>query len=165
MDVYLVRHAIAHERSRARWPRDGLRPLTTAGKQKFRKAARGLALLLPSDAKVLTSPYIRARDTAAVLVEVARLAKPVEAVELASGAPVRKAFELLQSQKNTAVVLVGHEPNLSILLCAALSGDRARFAVEFKKGGAACLRFENAISPGRATLRWLLPPRVLRQLK
>lgn len=165
MDVYLVRHAIAHERSRARWKRDGLRPLTSVGKQTFRKAARGLARLLPSGATVLTSPYIRARETAAILVEVAGLGKPVEAAELVSDKPVRGAFELLQSQKSAAVILIGHEPNLSILLSAALGGGRARFAVEFKKGGAACLRFDKAIAPGRATLRWLLPPRVLRNLR
>jgi phosphohistidine phosphatase SixA len=36
MKVYLVRHAIAHERSRARWPDDSKRELTQAGKRRFR---------------------------------------------------------------------------------------------------------------------------------
>jgi phosphohistidine phosphatase len=165
MDVYLVRHAIAHERNHARWPKDALRPLTPAGKKRFRKAAHGLAQLMPKGTTVVTSPYTRARDTAAILIEVGGLGKAVEAVELASGATVGEIFELLRSRKSGAVVLVGHEPNLSILMSTALAGDRARFAVEFKKGGAACLRFAKAIAPGRATLRWLLPPRVLRKLK
>ena len=38
----------------------------------------------------------------------------------------------------------------------------ARLAIEFKKGGAACLEFGGRPEPGRATLRWMLPPRVLR---
>jgi phosphohistidine phosphatase len=164
MDVYLIRHAIAHERNRKRWPNDALRPLTTAGKQRFRKAARGLASLLPKSAQVFTSPFVRARDTAAILIRVAKLANPVEAEELAASASVRKAFEFLRSRKIAAVVLVGHEPNLSSLLTAALAGDRARFTLEFKKGGAACLRFEKAVAPGGATLRWMLPPRVLRKV-
>lgn len=165
MDVYLVRHAIAHERNRARWPNDAARPLTSAGKHRFRRAARGLAKLLPKTALVLTSPYVRARDTATILVRAAGLAKPIEAPQLASGAPARKAFELLRSGKRRAVVLVGHEPNLSTLLSVALADDRARLKIEFKKGGAACLRFDEPIEPGRATLVWMLPPRVLRSLK
>jgi phosphohistidine phosphatase SixA len=63
------------------------------------------------------------------------------------------------------VVLVGHEPNLSTFLAVALSGDGARMKIEFKKGAAACLYFNGRIEPGRATLEWMLPPRVLRTLR
>jgi phosphohistidine phosphatase len=165
MDVYLVRHAIAHERNRKRWPDDALRPLTAAGKRKFRQAARGLGRCLPKSARVLTSPFVRARATADTLVRVARLAKPVEAKELASEAAPANAFALLRAQRRKAIVLVGHEPYLSTWLSAALGGKRARLAIEFKKGGAACVRFEQRIAPGRATLLWMLPPRVLRAMK
>jgi phosphohistidine phosphatase len=165
MDVYLVRHAIAHERSHSRWPKDALRPLTTAGKQRFRKAARGLAYVLPKSALLLTSPFVRARDTALILARVAKLRAPIEVSELASGKPAREAFELLRSRKRAAIVLVGHEPNLSIFLSAALAEDRASLKIEFKKGGAACVEFAGAIQPGGATLKWLMPPRALRALK
>jgi len=67
MKVFLVRHAIAHARNRARWPNDALRPLTPAGKRKFRKAARGLATALPTSAALLSSPFVRARQTAELL--------------------------------------------------------------------------------------------------
>jgi phosphohistidine phosphatase len=164
MDVYLLRHAIAHERNRVRWPNDARRPLTAAGQQKFREAARGLRHCLPKAVRVLSSPYVRARETAAILTKVAKFDRAIECPELASNAPIGRAFELLQSRTETAVVLVGHEPNLSRLLSAALGGDRARFSVEFKKGGAACLHFEKEVSPGRATLVWMVPPRVLRAL-
>lgn len=164
MDVFLVRHAIAHERSRARWPTDSLRPLTAAGKQKFRKAARGLARCLPKSCVLLTSPYVRARDTAAILAKIARRKRAIECSELASGEPARKTFDLLRARKEQAVVLVGHEPNLSAFLGAALAGESVRLKVLFKKGGAACVRFDSGIEPGRATLTWMLPPRVLRSL-
>ena len=78
--------------------------------------------------------------------------------------PASAAFELLQSRGKAATVLVGHEPNLSNLLSAALAGDRTSLKIEFKKGGVACLRFAGAIASGRATLLWMLPPRVLRAL-
>lgn len=164
MEVFLVRHAIAHERNRARWPNDAKRPLTPAGKDKFRKAARGLADLLPKSAVLLTSPFVRARDTAAILAKQLRRTKIIECRELASGASVHKVFELLRARRERAVILVGHEPNLSTLLSACLS-EHARLKIDFKKGGAACIAFAARIEPGRATFRWMLPPRTLRALR
>jgi phosphohistidine phosphatase len=164
MDVFLVRHAIAHERNRTRWPRDAVRPLTAAGKRRFRRAASGLASCLPKSALLLTSPFVRARDTANILAKVARLRKPGEAPELASGKPTRGVFELLRAHPSRAVILVGHEPALSAWMAVALAGKRARLDIEFKKGGAACLRFARVIAPGRATLVWMLPPRLARSL-
>jgi phosphohistidine phosphatase SixA len=74
-------------------------------------------------------------------------------------------FALLRTRKEQAVVLVGHEPNLSSFLSAALAGEGTRLGIEFKKGGAACLEFSARIGPGRARLQWMLPPRVLRALR
>ena len=164
VEVFLVRHAIAHERDRTRWPNDALRPLTAEGKKKFRKAARGLAHCLPRGAVLLTSPFTRARETAAILAAATRGPKAVECEQLAAGAPVELAFELLRGRREKAVVLVGHEPHLSTWMSAALAGGHARLKIEFKKGGAACLDFEKRVEPGGATLRWMLPPRTLREL-
>ena len=165
MEVFLVRHAVAHERNRKRWPDDAKRPLTPAGKQKFRKAARGLVKQLPKSAALLTSPYVRARETAVLLAAAWRGAEPVECAELAADRPVSAAFELLRTRKEKAVVLVGHEPYLSGFLSAALAGKDARIKIEFKKGGAACIEFAARVEPGRATFRWMLPPSVLRALR
>jgi phosphohistidine phosphatase len=165
MEIYLVRHAIAHERNRKRWPDDAKRPLTPGGKQKFRKAARGLVKQLPKSAALLTSPYVRARETAQILAAAWHGAEPVECAELAADRPVSAAFELLRTRKEKAVVLVGHEPYLGGFLSAALAGKGARLEIEFKKGGAACIEFAARVEPGRATFRWMLPPRVLRALR
>jgi phosphohistidine phosphatase len=164
MQVFLVRHAIAHERNRTRWPNDRLRPLTTAGIRKFRKAAYGISQCLPKRAALLTSPLVRARETAAILAEALGSSKAIECGELASGEPVQACFDLLRKQKKDAVVLVGHEPNLSNFLAAAVCGAGARMKTEFKKGGAACIEFTARVEPGRATLDWIIPPRVLRSL-
>jgi phosphohistidine phosphatase len=164
MQVFLVRHAIAHERNRIRWPNDALRPLTTAGIRKFRKAAVGLAHCLPKRAVLLTSPYVRARETAVILAEALGARKPVECSELAAGESVHECFALLRKRKEAAVVLVGHEPNLSTFMATALAGEAVRMKLEFKKGGAACVDFPRRIGPGQATLCWMLPPRVLRSL-
>src|SRR4051812_25684808 len=164
MKVFLVRHAIAHERNRARWPDDALRPLTPAGRRQFVKSARGLASVLPKSAVLLSSPFVRARDTAAILAKVRERRKVIECGELASGEPAHKVLSVLRARQESAVILVGHEPNLSTLLSTCLQGH-ARIKFEFKKGGAACIEFGARVQPGRATLRWMLPPRVLRALR
>jgi phosphohistidine phosphatase len=165
MEVILVRHAIAHERSPTHWPNDSLRPLTPTGREKFRKAARGLARHLPKGVVLLTSPYLRARDTAVILAGATRRARAIECPELAAHESASKTFDLLRARKEKAVVLVGHEPNLSNFLAVAVAGERARLKIEFKKGAAACVEFARRIEPGQATLRWMLPPRVLRALR
>jgi phosphohistidine phosphatase len=165
MKVFIVRHAIAYERNRSKWPDDSRRPLTQEGTRKFRKAARGLSGLLPGRAVILTSPWRRARDTAAMLAAAAKLGPAIECPELAGDASTREVFTLLRSRKDDSVVLVGHEPNLGNFIAAALAGGkRARLKIDFKKGGAACVEFPARIGPGRATLAWMLPPRVLRGL-
>ena len=164
MQVFLVRHAIAHERNRIRWPNDALRPLTSAGIRKFHKAAVGIAHCLPKRAVLLTSPFVRAHETATILAEALGAKKPIECAELASGEPVHECFALLRKRKEAAVVLVGHEPNLSTFMAAALAGDGVRMKLAFKKGGAAGLEFTRRVGPGQATLCWMLPPRVLRAL-
>ena len=165
MEVILVRHAIAHERNRKRWPNDALRPLTPSGRAKFRKAARGLAPWLPKAAVILTSPWVRARDTASMLARAARRRKPTECLELAGSESPQRAFELLRSRREQVVVLVGHEPYLGEFLSAALAGGRPRLEIEFKKGGAACVHFARKPAPGQARLCWMLPPRLLRALR
>jgi phosphohistidine phosphatase len=162
MKVFLVRHALAHERDRARWPDDSKRPLTPGGKRKFRKTARGLVRLLPGAVTILTSPFVRARQTAAILSAVAG-GKVVECRELAHGGTPRAVFELLKVRAEKCLVLVGHEPDLGRLLAAMLGAGTARLA--FKKGGAACVEFPPRVAPGAATLAWMLPPKLLQKLR
>ena len=75
------------------------------------------------------------------------------------------ALAALASRTDQDLVVVGHEPQLGKLLVAALAGEEARFAVEFKKGGAACVEFRGRAMPGRGTLVWHLPPRMLRAMR
>src|ERR1044072_3787814 len=105
MQVFLVRHAVAHERNRVRWPNDALRPLTPDGKRKFRKAARGLARWVPKSAALLSSPWVRAGEPAAIRAEVAKHARVIECPELTGDAAVHETFELLRQRREQAVVL------------------------------------------------------------
>ncbi len=188
MRVYLIRHAIAFDRDRKRWPDDRERPLTPEGMEKFRRAAAGLERLVGEVGCVLTSPLIRARQTASILQSVAGWPRAVEAPELAPGGAVEQALALIGDRAAAdpeleRLVLVGHEPHLTELLGASVTGSRARVRCELKKGGAACLLFPAGRS-GRARLarrgetrteartgwvnppqlEWLITPRALRAL-
>lgn len=165
MDLYLVRHAIAHDRDAKRWPDDGQRPLTPQGEERFRRAARGLRRLAPTVEVVLASPFDRAWRTAELLSEEAVWPEPkrCEAIE-ADRSPV-EGIEALRAYLDTAsVALVGHEPNLSEIASMLLTGNATRLGMDFKKGGAACLQLNGTLRRGSAVLLWFVTPKLLRSL-
>lgn len=165
MDVFIVRHALAYGRNPRRWRDDGRRPLTPAGIRRFRKAAQGLKRLAVQPERVLTSPLVRARQTAEILSSVANWPEAVECPALApSGSNARIIAELrMISVKRMAVV--GHEPGLSRLIGACIAGTDAPIAIEMKKGGVACVSFSGEPRAGRALLKWLIAPRALRAVR
>jgi phosphohistidine phosphatase len=164
MQVLVVRHAIAFERNARRWRDDGRRPLSPEGIRKFKKAASGLKRLEMRPQRVLTSPLVRARQTADLLTQFAKWPDPVECAALAPGnAPAQILTELARF-KVERIAIVGHEPSLSHFLSACIAGADSKAALEMKKGGVACVSFSGKPRPGAAVLEWLLPPRALRAL-
>ncbi|MGE0040210.1 MAG: phosphohistidine phosphatase SixA [Vicinamibacterales bacterium] len=162
-EVYLVRHAIAAARG-AKYPDDRRRPLTAAGMSRFRRAVAGLAALGVELDLVLTSPLARATGTAEILAAGLSQAPPVEVLDLlAPGTAPRAVAEAVSGLPASArrVALVGHEPDLGHLAARLLG---ARGAVEFKKGAVALIELDGALPGGPGTLRFLLPPRMLRRL-
>ncbi|HEV2686565.1 MAG TPA: histidine phosphatase family protein [Actinomycetota bacterium] len=158
LDLIIVRHAIAEEHDPLRWPDDADRPLSMEGEVAFRKAARGLAQLTEAPSVVLSSPFVRAWRTAEILQEEAGWPQPepFKALE-ADREPQGVIDELNDLQGGPSIVLVGHEPMLSELIGLLVGGAN----IELKKGAVARLD-AHALSRGGATLRWLLPPKVLR---
>jgi phosphohistidine phosphatase len=163
VQLYLVRHAIAHERGEA-WPDDRLRPLTEAGAARMVRQAHGLAEIGVTFDVIVTSPLVRARQTADILADAFPAApRIVETPALAPGrSPKDAASALREFTRRTSLALVGHEPGLGEL-AAWLIGLRS--PLEFKKGSVALI--EVALLPPPAAsgeLRWLLTPRILRKL-
>jgi phosphohistidine phosphatase len=160
--LYLVRHGIAAERGDA-WPDDALRPLTHQGITRMRRGARGLRALGVSFDLVLTSPLVRAADTAAILAKAFDPRPDVRttAALAPGGAPTRLTDVLGAHPKAMSIALVGHEPGLGEL-AAWLIG--AHEPLVFKKGGVC--RIDTAAWPPdrRGRLVWLATPRMLRAL-
>ena len=69
MELLLVRHAIAEPRDDERWPDDRDRPLNELGEERMRRAAKGLARIVPEVTIVFSSPLVRAWRTAEILHE------------------------------------------------------------------------------------------------
>ena len=168
MKLYLCRHAVAKEFVRGG---DSQRPLTTAGKKKFARAAAGLATLNPPIAIIFTSPYVRTLQTAEILVKT--LGRPAGAVkgarvpviaiaELAPGGTPKLLLEQLKSQKRRppAILAVGHEPDLSRFLGQLCFGEAGR--VRFKKGAIACVNLDLNLAQGE--LLFLMQPKQLMAL-
>ena len=162
MELLIVRHAIAFERDRHRWRDDGARPLSPAGIRRARKAAAGLKEFIKPPDRVLTSPLVRARQTAQILTDVAGWPQAEEAPELSPGAPALAVLTLLGKNRVKLVAVVGHQPGLGALLTACLLKDGRALPVEMKKNAVACVSFDGSVRAGRAALKWLATPRMLR---
>ena len=162
MELLIVRHAIAFERDARRWPDDGERPLSPQGIARARKAAAGMKLLVRAPGRVLASPLVRARQTAAILSDVAGWPKATDCVELVPGASTETLLAVLRRMTEARIAVVGHEPGLGRLVAASLPGAAAAQGFRFKKMGAALLTFDGAARARGARLTWLVPAKVLR---
>jgi phosphohistidine phosphatase len=161
MQLLIIRHAIAAERG-APGMSDDERPLTPEGRKKFREAAAGLASVVERPAALLTSPLLRARQTAAIAAAAWGRLKPQELAALADGDFDGLAAAIAKQPPDATVVLVGHEPHTSDLL-ARLLGGAAPERLTFRKGGAALVEVPGSLAEG-GRLLWYLRPRILRRL-
>lgn len=153
MDLYLVRHAIAGEHDPVAWPDDSQRPLTDKGVKRFRRAAKGLRGIVRSVDLILSSPFVRAWDTARILAKETGWPKPIACEALAVGGSPRAVLDALQEHATTgSIALVGHDPNLSELASFLMTGDPDRVRIDFKKGGVICLSLPIELSSRHGAL-------------
>jgi phosphohistidine phosphatase len=174
--VYLVRHGIAAPASwgdtvaRLGTPLDGVpdnvpddsRPLTAKGRKRFRRAARAFARIGERIDRLFTSPLVRAVQTAEILARVLKRDEVDVLEELRPGVPIAKVLAAVAKlvKDGEAVALVGHDPQMSLLVVALAQlaqGDGER--VTFRKG--AIVRIDvDALPPSKSEPRWHLKPRV-----
>jgi phosphohistidine phosphatase len=165
MELYLVRHAIAEERDAERWPDDALRPLTDDGRRRFKRAAAGLRRLVPVVDALLSSPYLRARETAEILAKEAGWGGVTLLDGLAPGHDPGDLLKLLRPYwPSNALALVGHAPDLELFASFLLTGSPSTLSMEWRKGGVVAMATTGQPAAGGLTLRWALPPRVLRAI-
>ncbi len=160
MELYFLRHGLAGQHGDPKYKDDSLRPLTNQGCEKMQRAACGMqALELNFDA-ILSSPYLRARQTAEIVAEAYKTNKKEIYLtdNLLPPAPIEKLLREIQASFPEAnhVLLVGHEPHLTQLVSQLLKSKP--LSIDFKKGGLCCLSVENSSDGLVAVLNWLLTP-------
>jgi phosphohistidine phosphatase len=162
-ELYLIRHGLAEERGEA-WPDDSKRPLTADGISSMRKEARGLARLGVALDVVLSSPLVRARQTAELVA--AGLDPRPSLLNVDSLAPDGSYAAVMSDRdkpaRKTRIALVGHEPAIGEL-AARLIGSR--HALEFKKGAVCRIDVDELPPVGPGDLRWMLTPKILRSVR
>ena len=163
VELLLVRHAVAADRG-PNYPDDRERPLTSEGVARFKRVVEGLKDFDVKLEFVLTSPLVRARHTADLLVAGIGGKPRLETLDaLSPGGRMTQVLEAVAkySKRGKYIALVGHEPDLGELAARLL---RARGTIEFKKGAVCCIDLDGAMPTGPGTLRWLFPPRALRKI-
>lgn len=148
--LILIRHAAAEARSADR--PDAARALTPRGRRRFARAVRGMERLGLAVDRLRFSPWRRAAETAALLVDLAE----EMAAEPRLAAPPDDG--LLDTVDAPRVAWVGHQPWLGEWV-RRLTGAEVELA--WKKGGVVVL--EGAPVPGGMRLVAVLPPRLLRR--
>lgn len=167
MKLLIVRHAIALDREE--WATiskdDRERPINEEGAKKMKKVSVGLKRLLGEDPScIITSPLLRAKQTADLLLNEMPSSSLVETETLAPEQDVETFTAHLRTSivpGATLIACVGHEPHLNHLIAWLVSKSRNGIG-DLKKGGACLLQFDNEISAGKARLVWLMTSRQLR---
>lgn len=163
MNLYIIRHAIAVDEATPDYQSDSERPLIEKGRKKMRRIAKALRQLNVEFDLILSSPYVRARETAEILADVFKMKKKLEFSDnlIPLGNPKLLLAEINEKYSVDSLALVGHEPHLSACI-GMLVAENNKLEMTLKKGGVCYLSADDLHHPDhRATLEWLLTPSLL----
>jgi phosphohistidine phosphatase len=167
MELYLIRHGIAEEQRED--IKDEERKLTKEGKQKTEKVAKRLAELDLKFDFILTSPLVRASQTAEILIKARLGDKLEESTHLAPGGDISAWIAdwlepNTQSSKispETKLALVGHEPDLGNW-AELLMWGKTKGSIVLKKAGTIGIKLPEKATPlGNSQMFLLTPPKYL----
>lgn len=157
MEIYFLRHGDAG--AVEGWKgSDAERPLSKEGTARMQKVAAAIARLRPTLDVILTSPLVRARQTAEIVARKLRLAQALFVEDrLAPGFGATELQQILKERRESqGLLLVGHEPDFGKVISACIGGG----SVECKKGSLIRVDMEDPTTL-TGVLVWLLPPRAL----
>ncbi|WP_017652773.1 phosphohistidine phosphatase SixA [Fortiea contorta] len=163
MELYLIRHGIAEDK--ALNIQDELRSLTKEGRQKTQKVAQRLVELDLHFDLVVTSPLVRSRETAEILIASGVSSQLEESLHLTPDGNIHNWVTDWLEPRNyapdTQLALVGHEPNLSQWAEILVWGE-VKESIVLKKAGMIGIKLPEIGSPlGRSQMFWLTPPKYL----
>lgn len=158
MDLYLIRHAEAHPLGEKGTTEDAQRPLTEKGEHQSLVVARGLQHRGLQLEVLLTSPLVRAREMADIILRHWSGPAPELVVTdaLVPEAKPAKLGKVLQQVARKKVGAIGHLPHLGLFTAWLIGGRNAQ--VDFAKAGVAHIRCHDAPGKGSGVLQWLVKP-------
>lgn len=154
MNIYLIRHGDAEKASLSK--KDFDRKLTPDGEQKIKTAAEAWKNLIPDFTHIISSPLVRAIQTAEIVAAVYKFSgKIIIDKRLSLGSKTENIIDLTFEIMGNDMAFVGHEPDFSSHVSNLISSSGAR--VDFKKGMIAKISFDGKVRMGRGILEFLIP--------
>lgn len=166
MQLVLCRHGLAMEKDKFALYRkdDSLRPLVAKGRERTEQTAKALRRWDTEFDLIVSSPYLRARQTAEILSQALKVSNVFESQALTPMASPQEFADWLKTHADECmqVLAVGHEPQLSLFASWCLSGQENSF-IDLKKSGLISLEVKSfsRLRPGEAQLEYLLSPKHL----
>ena len=166
MNLFLLRHGLAVEPGTPGYEEDSARPLTQKGRSALREQCAALRRLKLEFDLILSSPLVRARETAEIVAAELKLKKYLQCSDtLKPGSDPHQLVSAVHYIRPAPenVLLVGHEPHLSELISLFVTG-KTEGGFALKKGGLAKLEVEKLRAGQCATLSWLLTPKLMQAM-
>jgi len=155
MFLYIARHAWAHEFGDSRWPDDSQRELESGGTQRYRQVIETLAERGFEPEAIVTSPYVRCRQTADLISQHTVHHPEITALDaLAPGSDFQALIDWTKKVDCEQVCWVGHAPDVGNLTAALIGDSHAH--IRFAKGAIAAIRYDSSfgLGPGCGELVW-----------
>lgn len=163
MQLYIVRHGIAIDREDPKCPPDSERYLTEEGIEKTKQVAKGVAALGVSPDLMLSSPYVRAMQTAEIFAHALDYSKQkIRRTDLLlpGSEPSMLFRELAKDKQASLIFLFGHAPQLDDIIATALGSKH--HITSLKKAAVALIELKR-LSPPSGQMVWLAPPKLMRR--
>jgi phosphohistidine phosphatase len=166
MEIFLLRHGLAADRDSLAFKNDAARMLLPKGQKQIKKVSRALAEMDLEFDLILSSPLLRAAETAEIVASGLNSKKRLKFSDTLE--PEKDPIQLisrLQKLKPTpnSILLVGHEPFLSRLVSLLTTGG-PDLHLDFAKGGLCKLQVDMLRANKCAALEWLLTPRQMKSM-
>ena len=153
MYIYIARHAWAYHYGDPRWPDDSQRPLEAEGAERYMQVVQVLAERGFAPQAIVTSPYVRCRQTAEIIARYTEHEPDLfEAEALAPHSDFDAICHWSRQTDYSQICWVGHAPDVGLMTSALIGDSHAN--IRFAKGATAAVRFFGPICAGEGELYW-----------
>lgn len=158
MELYLLRHGIAEDRSPS--GRDPDRRLTEEGREKLRRVLKRAAAAGVEPSLIISSPYTRAVETAEIAASELKYKGEIlrAAALVPDSSPPSVWGEIREHRQESSILLAGHEPLFSATVAWLLGSNHEM--VEFRKAGLVRIDIHGFGATPNGILQWMLTPKL-----